>query len=1565
MKTELLRERYEPLEVAGKGGEGELIRALDHLHDRQVALKVRPVADEASRTHLLSEARLLLSLRPHPGLPLVREDFFVDDRYVIAMDWIAGTNFEELLELEGRPGLEPGLAIGYLEQVAEALEHLHTHAPPVVHGDVKPANLILTSSGRVVLVDFGLSSTPADELRRAGTAGYVAPEVAAGARPTAAADVYSFAATALTMLTGEAPVGAALRWGAIAPDRIPALERIVRPNLATDPTRRDASAAVLVARLERWWGAALPSGTVTLVLADVNTLPARSVEDSVSEIARAHRGHCVSPVDDGPLFVAFESVQDGFDVALELGRRFDGRVAAAMGEAKPEAGTYRGEVAAAAARLLNLADQGQVLVDQGIVEALGDQLPREVGVAELPEAVAASGHRAWALVAPGLTVPPRADACPYRGLMAFQPEDGDVFFGREEVAASTVGQLLTGGFMAVVGASGSGKSSLVRAGLIPAFRGARGGSVAVLTPGSDPETELSRSVGLAPPSLLIVDQLEEAFTLCPDEPSRGRFFDALLDLWDTGSTSVVVGLRADFYGRCAEHPRLAAAVAAHHRLLGPMQADELRRAIEGPARAAGLRLETGLVDAMLADVEGEPGALPLLSHALYESWARRDGQVLTLAGYRAAGGVRGAIAHSADEVFLACSQEEQLLMRRMLLRLTELGETTDDTRRRVPLAELIPEGDRSGAAAEVLERLASSRLLVVGDDSAEIAHEALIREWPRLRGWLAEDREGLRAVRQLTTAARSWDEAGRDEADLYRGPRLTAALELAGEERQLSRVERAFLEASRDAQERELRVAQRRARRLRVLLAVVAAALVVAVIAGSFALIQRGNARRTAVVAQAGRLAAQSREVAGQHPDLALLLALEAGDLDDSIDTRGALLGALEDGSRIRAWLQGFDAPVSATAFSPDGRLLATATVEGTTLWDTATWKPVGPPLRSSQGGWEGIDFSPDGRTLAIVGGGGRVELWDVSTRKELRELTDPGVMAREPALAVVRYSPDGSVIAAGAQETNHVTLWDAATGRVIGRPITTHPPGSGAHSISFSPDSRRIAVPGAPGTVRIWDVATGRRVGQPLHIGEADVEEAIFSRDGRALIASDDSGSVSMVDIETGRLFGRPLSVGDEPAAALDLSPDGRLLAAASFGGSAFVWDTETGSQYGSPLTADTSPVNDVAFSPDGRTLVSSHLRSAVVWNMNGEQAIGKPLGGPTDPTTDVSFSPDGRWLLAGELDGDAIVYETVTRRKVLRIAGDPVVTAVAFDPLGKRIAVGTIDGEVRLFDAKTGAAVGSPIDEGTAAVWQIAFSPDGKLLAVAVDPNGMNGFFGQQRQGRVQLWNVDSRTRVGRTITPGGGSVLSLAFSRDGTLLATGSYFGRLDLWDVATQGHHGEPMRVADDAFPGVSLDASGRLVAAGGGIGPVRVWRVADQRPAFPPLAGHTGPVTATAFDSADSLLATTTLFGATRLWDPETGLGYGEELVPSTRPGSLTSSVRLPPFLELGNAFSPDGRLLAVAGVETLAMLWDVDPAVWRERACAIVGRNLSREEWKLYLPPRTPYRATCAEWPSG
>jgi WD40 repeat protein/class 3 adenylate cyclase/energy-coupling factor transporter ATP-binding protein EcfA2 len=1359
--------------------------------------------------------------------------------------------------------------------------------------------------------------------------------------------------------------------------------------------------------------AELPAGRVTILFTDIegSTRLLHALGDRYARVLADHRrllresfarhGGVEVDTQGDSFFVAFSDPSKAV-AAAEEGQRALGTYAWPDGTAvRVRMGVHTGEPLVAdghyvgidvhrGARIAAAAHGGQVIVSERTSELIsGRRAPpgtlRDLGVhrlKDLPEPerlfqLVADGLRSAfpplrveqeAIEAAGLpdySLPPADVPCPYKGLLPFEPEDSELFFGREQLAEDLAARLTESSFLAVVGPSGSGKSSLVRAGVVPALQRASGNGLhtAIFSPGSHPLAQLA---GARDASLLVVDQFEEVFTLCREEEERRDFIDALLEA-AAHDARVVIALRADFYGHCATYPRLASALEERQALVGPMTEEELRRAIERPAEHAGLLLEPGVVEGILRDVVGRPGALPLLSHSLLETWKHRSGRMLTLIGYLQSGGVQGAIAQTAETVYRdALSAEQQALARNAFLRLTELGEGTEDTRRRVSIVELVPRPEQEAEVHEVLRTLADARLVTIGERTVEVAHEALIRHWPTLRAWLNEDREGRLLHRRLTESAQEWERLDRDPGTLFRGSRLATTGDWAtAHDPELNELEREFLTASRQASEREAERQRRGNRRLRILLAGVAAALVAALIAGSFAVVQRGRARHSATVAQAGRLAAQSREVAAKHPDLALLLSLEALRLDDSVDSRGTLLGALEHGSQIRAWLQGFHTPVEATAFSPDGKLLASVTLDGTTLWDTATWRPVGPPLRSSQGGWQGVDFSPDGRTLAIAGGKGRVELWDVSTRKELRELTDPAATPREPQLSLVRYSPDGSVIAAGPQETNHVTLWATTSGQVIGRPITTNPPGSGAQSISFSPDSKRIAVPAAPGTVGIWEVATGHRVGEPLEIGSAGVEAAIFAAGGRTLIASDDSGSVSIIDIRTGRPVRPSLSVGNKPAASLDLSPDGRLLAAASFVGSVFVWDVKTGAPYGPTLTADTSPVSDVVFSPDGRTLVSSHLRSAVVWNMNGDQVIGEPLGGPTNLTTDVSFSNDGKRLAAGQFDGSTIVFDTQTRREALRIDIGSVVTAVAFHPDGNLIAVGTIDGKVRFFDPKRGAAVGSLLGGGRSAVWQIAFSPDGRLLAVAVDPNGVDGFSGQQRQGEVQLWDVHSRSRVGRAIAPGGGSVLSAAFNRDGTLLATGSYGGRLDLWDVPTQASHGKPMRVADDGFPSVAIDPSGGLVAGGGAIGPVRVWRVADQRPAFPPLSGHTGPVTGVAFDPAGSFLATTSPFGATRLWDPATGLGYGDELVASPRPGSLISSIDLPPFLGLRNAFSPDGKLLAAAGVETLAMLWDVDPAVWRQRACAIVGRNLSREEWRLYLPPGTRYRATCSEWPTG
>ena len=475
-------------------------------------------------------------------------------------------------------------------------------------------------------------------------------------------------------------------------------------------------------------------------------------------------------------------------------------------------------------------------------------------------------------------LPPEPGEPPFKGLQYFDVPDADLFFGRETLTARLVGhirEMVAAGadnpdgccFLAVVGASGSGKSSVVRAGVVPALQrgapmvdgtlppeGSPGWHIHVFTPTAHPlealAVSLTRETGtvsdttalldsishdarslhlyaqrlLAPVGpgltgkcrlLLVVDQFEELFTLCRSEAERTVFLDNLLTaVQGNGLTQVVVVLRADFYGHCAQYPRLRQALCSRQEYIGPMDTVELRRAIEEPARRNGWEFDAGLVELILRDTGEEPGALPLLEHALLETWQQRSGRSLTLKGYADAGGVHGAIAKTAESVFSRLTPEQQALARRIFLRLTELGEGTQDTRRRAPLTELSPQVEDIPQVENLLKTLADARLITLAEDTAEVAHEALIREWPALRQWLSEDREGLRLHRHLTDSAEAWAELDRDPGELYRGARLAQAAEWAeSHPDDLNALEREYLQASQAQSERE--AAEREAQRQR------------------------------------------------------------------------------------------------------------------------------------------------------------------------------------------------------------------------------------------------------------------------------------------------------------------------------------------------------------------------------------------------------------------------------------------------------------------------------------------------------------------------------------------------------------------------------------------------------------------------------------------------------------------------------------------------------------------------------------------------------------------------------
>ena len=697
--------------------------------------------------------------------------------------------------------------------------------------------------------------------------------------------------------------------------------------------------------------------------------------------------------------------------------------------------------------------------------------------------------------------------CPFKGLASFEPVDADYFFGRERLVAELVARLVGAGFLGIVGPSGSGKSSVLRAGLLPALAGgvlpgSEGWRRLLLRPGERPLDELRRVLvsGAKDPLaealdalpadgrlLLAVDQLEELFTACRSEAERAAFADALARAAadPDGRAVVVVALRADFYGRFAAHPAFAELLGANHVLVGPMQASELRRAVELPAGRVGLRVEPELADALVDDVEGEPGALPLLSTALLELWQKRQDNTLTLAAYRESGGVHGAVARLAEGTYDRIPDERKPLVRALMLRLVGEGESDAPVRRRASLAELDLERDRW--MAEVLAALADSRLVTVGEGSVEVAHEALLREWPRLREWIEEDAEGRRLRRHITQAAAEWDAAGRDQGELFRGARLAAALDWTADHAlDVNELEREFVTESREASEQEAKRARRTNRRLRALLAGVALLLVAAVVGGIYAVVQRGEARDAETAQLAQRLGAQA--LVEEDLDLSLLLARQAAAIDDTPQTRGYLLAALQRSPKAVGIMHApADALLGQADLSPDGRTLAVIDFYDRILFfDSRTFQPVGRPFDA--GTWlDSVAYRPDGKTLAFGTNDGLVRVLDVRTGEELAGTGVGGSAAR------LAFTGDGSrlVVLVGGPPT--IRMLDADTLRPVGSPI--RPTGFRAelHPVVL-PACPLRADPGRP----LGHHSVGR--GRARLVGSADRAEDAQPRDRKGL---------------------------------------------------------------------------------------------------------------------------------------------------------------------------------------------------------------------------------------------------------------------------------------------------------------------------------------------------------------------------------------------------------------------------------------------------------------------------------
>ena len=954
------------------------------------------------------------------------------------------------------------------------------------------------------------------------------------------------------------------------------------------------------------------------------------------------------------------------------------------------------------------------------------------------------------------TDPPLDDAapavCPFKGLAAFDVADAGYFFGRERLVAELVAKLVGAPLVGAVGPSGSGKSSLVRAGLLSSLAagvlpGSNEWPQVLVRPGEHPLRALrdaQAELHAGEHAVLVVDQFEEIFTACRDEDERHAFIDAIARGEDEGVVVLVV--RADFYGRCASYPALSRLLGANHVLVGPMRRDELRRAIELPARRAGLLVDPDLVDALIADIQDEPGGLPLLSTSLLELWQGRDGRRLRLAAYEHAGGVHGAVARLAESTYQRLDDGQRRTARTILLRLAGEGAGETVVRARVALEEFGEE------ARSVLAELTDGRLLTVGEGEVEVAHEALLREWPRLRGWLEEDAQGRRLHRHLRAAAREWQAGGRDPGELYRGARLASALDWATDhDPELNASERAFLDSSRTA-------SGRAHRRLRMMLGGAACLLVLAVIGAVVALNERGNARAQATVADAQRLGAQA--LAEDDLDRSLLLARQGVALDDSPQTRSNLLAALLKSPAAIGVMQSHADQLISLDLSPDGRKLALLDDSGTlTFVDPQTRHQVGQPYNALGPellpGSDDVRFSPDGTRVAV--GGNAPAVVDARTHRLLAGLR----IATDRYVSALRFSPDGRTLFAvvGFTDPHHdpgagVQRFDVRTGRALGperfvarrpvyvelmvagdgrRVVTTSPedgttifdartlrllkrlPGH-AERAALSPNDRTMVVGGRDGSVRFLDLATGNiRIASGHHTGA--VVRAAFSADGRTAITGGEDSRVIVWNV--GRAAAHETLEGHTaPVTALAISHDGQTLYSAALDGKVIVWDLAGAHRLGRPFAI--GPDNRYGFQPyamrsDGRVIAVAHPNGTVTLiDARTLRALSTFRAVPQGPVLSMGYPPRSRLLVIGGDYGYLALVDPARGKLVTRLPGHsgPLLT-MSFSSDGRLMATGSLEAVI-LWTLRSGKPIAHPVRSSVVVLGDVALSPDGRTLAI-----------------------------------------------------------------------------------------------------------------------------------------------------------------------------------------------------------------------------------------------------------
>lgn len=1217
--------------------------------------------------------------------------------------------------------------------------------------------------------------------------------------------------------------------------------------------------------------------------------------------------------------------------------------------------------------------------------------------------------------------PPADVPCPYPGMEPFRAEDAAHFFGRDALAArllDAVEDPAASGPIVLVGASGAGKSSLLRAGLLAGIEARHGQDWPALllpAPGPRPLTALAaawaratgrgaaevrsalasgRLPGPAPghPAcrLLVVDQFEEVFTRCPDPRERAAFIAALAGGGPGPRPRVVLGLRADHYGSCLAHPLLERALAAHQITVPPMREEDLRAAVEGPAAAAGLTLEPGLTDRLLHDLrEGrsgdDAGALPFLAHALRETWLRRSGARLTLAGYQATGGIWRSVATTTEALYQSLDQAGRAGLRELLLRLVYFppqGTVGGAVRQRVPL-------DRLPHPA-IRDRLAEARLITTDQDTAQISHEALLHAWPRLRRWIEEDAATLRLRQRVRAAAEEWHRSGRDAAFLYRGSRLEhAAAELLSQARRRPLDARSleFLTAGQRAAARERYRERQRVRLLRSTVVVIAVALCLTVIAALAAVRQQRIAEEQREVAAYRALLAQAENTRAADPRLSLRQGLAAYALQPTADARRALFETLA-ASPFRGSVRLPAGTTGGVRLGPGGRTLVTAGQDGSGLhlWDTGRVTRAGAgagPLATlpcDGARAEAAAFSSDGRTLAAPCGGA-VTVWDIDGLAEgtaPRRLSAPAVTGLPGAPEAVALNEDGTVLAAagwwpgdlaeGRETGGALVLWDLGEPEQPRRLSVTRRVYE-TDSVAFSPDGDTLAAASATlrGSgaldadslwgvtgVRLWDASDPEQP-RPGALTRGSNGHLAFSGDG-SLLATCQGNAVKLIGVrgpgEAEVLAER--SAHTDLVSGLALSADGERLATGSLNGEVTVWDvSDARSPERSRVLPGHQSVSALAFGSGG-ALVSADEGNGeaelIRWDLAATaapQVVGEV---PADVT---ALSADGHVLAAASGTG--------LRLWDPRDPADPrplsppadtgsLVLDLALDSRGTLLASGHVDGTLRLWDItdrsrlREAGTIRLPTSQEHLS---LAFSPSGPLLAASGAQNSFS-------EGWTALWDVSdpASPAEGGSFT-GTGARYRLSFSPDGSLLLIPGQ------WSVAVRetGADEDGLVVLEESDGNGAFHPGGDLVATGETGGAVLLWDLTAA--GGPAVTGRAGPeddgrdvrYLLLSFHPGGTLLAGGGDDDAAWLWstgDP------GRPHLAATLDGH--------PDDVTGIEFAGDGRtMVTVSGGR--AYLWDLGgyPEIAADTlgmACRAADGGFSPGEWEEHVPD-AGYEESC------